>query len=53
VGPTGEATQVQVAESSGRALLDAAATDCVVREAAPFPPVPDCLLVDVHFARRP
>ena len=53
VGPGGEATQVQVAQSSGRALLDQAAADCVVREAQPFPAVKECLVVDVHFARRP
>ena len=51
VGPGGEATQLQVAHSSGRALLDEAATDCVVREAQPFPPVKDCLVVDVRFAK--
>ena len=51
VGPRGEPTGVGVEESSGQALLDEAAEDCVVKGAGPFPATRDCLKVPVDFSR--
>jgi TonB family protein len=49
---TGIARDIAVRGSSGEALLDRAATACVVEGAGPLPPLPDCLVVPVEF-RRP
>ena len=45
----GAATQIQVLHSSGHDALDEAATECVIREAAPFPALGRCLSVPVRF----
>jgi TonB family protein len=50
VGADGQAGAVAVEASSGEELLDQAASECVVRRAAPFPPVDRCLVVPVRFA---
>jgi protein TonB len=52
VSASGTAREVAVRESSGEALLDRAATSCVVEGAGPLPPLPGCLVVPVEF-RRP
>lgn len=49
IGGDGAPTGVQIAQSSGEALLDRAATDCVVKGAAPLPQVSRCILVPVDF----
>lgn len=48
VGADGELTSVEVAQSSGSALLDRAALDAM-RRAAPFPPPPDSTMVATAF----
>jgi TonB family protein len=46
----GQPERVEITNGSGEALLDRAATECVVGAAAPFPPLEKCLVVPVRFA---
>ncbi len=51
---TGGAASTSITQSSGAALLDAAAQGCVVQKAAPFPPeaASRCFSVPVRFGAR-
>jgi outer membrane biosynthesis protein TonB len=48
----GVPSEISIAQGSGEALLDRAASECVVGQAGPLPSVERCLEVPVRFERR-